>query len=776
MAHDHADEFLPGGMVLEERWAIEERIGQGGFATVYRGRHITLERLVAIKVLEAHALPGDTVQFQQRFLSEAKLAASLEHPNVVDILDYGFLEWKGQEKPFIVMEYLRGHDLETELLTHGPLSPDRAKRLFEGALGALKSSHERGVVHRDLKPSNLFVLHPGEESERMMVVDFGIARVFEDPDAKLTATNQYTGTPAYLAPEYIEAHTVTPALDVYQMGLIIGEALSGTPVVQASSPLAYLMAHCNGEQTLPEMFHDTELGAVLTRAISVNPEDRHPDAGALRAALHEVSWDISPAMRGAVDSDFATSETLAAEPLKEPVGQTDAIIDAQEGATPPPPIPSASSSRATRGVAILGVLAAITALAAVGAWWAVRDTTPSPTPVQAPIAAAQAATEQDLAAATPTASKASSDDPKAVQTPATGVVDERGDANDAKVLDASAAKTAQKEATPDGASGQYKEDGDVVALGAAKPSGALAPKSAARRPANVTQDEPIELLKPAPIDDKLALAFDAYRVVAGEVDLTFAAYDKRVEEVGFEDPGRLSYAFTRVAGSYRGAAKDLRASAASAPSRPALDDAARALATTMGKLGDLSERAYAYRMEQTWKVHPEKLKEFDGEWHTMHAEFGPRRDAFLKALYDAEIEILSERFAKTDARTGPLMHHTHGVLLEGARVMRASLGDATAAKISPHVASARRHATAFGTIDREAALPDIVSSRTRYGLKQWVDGVLLMPKKFAELRQAHKKATTLLEGAKARHQLAIGWRYVHMAYGMNTRRYFEREL
>ena len=266
--------------LVEKRYRIERKLGSGGFATVYAAHHEGLDRPAALKVLDIHSHAVDEA-FLQRFHREAKIAAQLEHPNVVRVFDFGELD---DGAPYIAMERLDGHDLEQEIKDNGAMTVDRMARLFLPVLDALAQAHGKGVVHKDLKPSNLFILHPGTDEERMVVLDFGIARIM-DARTQYTQVGAFAGTPAYLAPEYIKDQTVTPSVDVYQMGLIIIEALIGRPVVSANSAVAYLMKHVQGEHDVPSELRASKLGALLLKAIAVEPNDRFPDAGGLRDAL-----------------------------------------------------------------------------------------------------------------------------------------------------------------------------------------------------------------------------------------------------------------------------------------------------------------------------------------------------------------------------------------------------------------------------------------------------------------------------------------------------------
>jgi serine/threonine-protein kinase len=296
MSGYESEDSLPPGHVIEGRWKIERILGRGGMAVVYEAQHLSLDRRAALKVLDLHGNSSDLARMRERFEREAKLSAKITHPNVVTIYDHGFVEGIGQ--PYIAMEFLEGHDLEVELQKNGSMSPQRALRLFDGALDALARAHREGIVHKDLKPSNLFIVEPGTRSERLVLLDFGIAGVRDDPDGRLTRTHEYAGTPAYAAPEYIEHRLVTPALDVYQMALILGETLSGSPVVQASTPMSYMMAHCQGRSEVHPRVAASPLGPVLAAGLAVNHLERYPSAAEMRDALAMVDPASVPNLAG----------------------------------------------------------------------------------------------------------------------------------------------------------------------------------------------------------------------------------------------------------------------------------------------------------------------------------------------------------------------------------------------------------------------------------------------------------------------------------------------
>ncbi len=275
-------ERLPPGYVLDGKYEIVRAIGAGGFAYVYEANQLNIERPVAVKVLSPPRTLEDRDQYFRRFVREAKLAAQIRHPNVVTIHDYGVAD----EQPFIVMELLEGRELKHEIRDHGPMDPVRALPLFIECLDALGEAHDRKIVHKDLKPSNLFLGDPGGRREMLRILDFGVARLQEGES--LTQSGRVYGTMRYMAPEYLRKQTVTPALDVYQMGLILVETLAGRPAIQADDHLVCITAHFLGELEIPESLLEGPLGPVLQKALAVGYEDRYDDAHAFRDALEAI--------------------------------------------------------------------------------------------------------------------------------------------------------------------------------------------------------------------------------------------------------------------------------------------------------------------------------------------------------------------------------------------------------------------------------------------------------------------------------------------------------
>ena len=275
---------LPVGMIIDGRYEIKDVLGVGGFATVYRAHHTSLDTDVALKVMDTKK--GVDASYSERFFREAKIAAKIRHNNVVGVFDYGHVPETMQ--PYIAMEMLHGRDLSHEISEVGPLSPKRAFILFRPVLDALSVGHKLGIVHKDLKPENLYLVDPGGQHETMKILDFGVARVNSSEVAKLTTAGQLLGTPRYLAPEYIKSQQVSPAIDVYQMALIISEALTGIPAV-TGDPFHAMMLHCSGKLQISEFLLEGRLGEVFRKAIAINPEDRYPDCETFARALDTVA-------------------------------------------------------------------------------------------------------------------------------------------------------------------------------------------------------------------------------------------------------------------------------------------------------------------------------------------------------------------------------------------------------------------------------------------------------------------------------------------------------
>lgn len=282
------DEFEPG-YVIDDRYEVREPLGEGGFAVVYEAFDRTIERPIALKVLNIEQLSqgGQQVELiRKRFLREARLAAKIRHPNVIEIYDFGVLD--ESEQPYMMMEFLEGKDLDREIKQKGYIDSKRLLPLFVQTLEGLGEAHREGVVHKDLKPANLFLTRPGTSSEQLKIVDFGIAHVHEDVDERLTKTDAFTGTPYYLPQEYLQDQKICPQMDVYQMGLILVEALTGQRVIVAETAYQAAIKHISREFEIAPELLEGPLGEVIERSIAFDPEERFATGTEFAKALAQV--------------------------------------------------------------------------------------------------------------------------------------------------------------------------------------------------------------------------------------------------------------------------------------------------------------------------------------------------------------------------------------------------------------------------------------------------------------------------------------------------------
>lgn len=293
-----AIEMLESGARVADRYVITRLLGKGGFGWVYEAIDELIGRQVAIKVFMPFAALGDDEQVRNmsaRFLQEARTAASIDHPNVITIFDMGVLPGVAQQ-PYIVMEFLQGHDFQEDIERNGPMPAKRLWPLMIGALHGLARGHQQKIIHRDLKPANLFIHRPGPE-EASRVLDFGIARL-QNQKSNFTGTGMVVGTPQYIAPEYASRQLVSPALDVYQMGLILVEMLSGQAVVPDDNIVACIYLHTQGKLAIPDSLWTSPLGPVLKRSLALEPEDRYQDARQMADALQKIDPARMPAFKG----------------------------------------------------------------------------------------------------------------------------------------------------------------------------------------------------------------------------------------------------------------------------------------------------------------------------------------------------------------------------------------------------------------------------------------------------------------------------------------------
>ncbi len=340
-------------VTLDGRYHVLERIAAGGMGEVFLAQDAVLAREVAIKVL--HRSLASDPGFVDRFRREARAAATLNHPNIVAVYDWGAVDGIY----YMVMEYVRGRSVRDLLNVDGPLAPAQAAEIVRQTLLALEHAHEKGIVHRDLKPENILLTTDGT----VKLTDMGLARAFAD--AKATHAGAVTGTVQYLAPEQIRGEPADPRSDLYSLGIVTYELLTGRLPFEGETPMAIAYKHLSDTVPPPSGFADVgpDMDAFVAAAVDKDREMRPESATVMRQDLEAIARALPRARSlSAVVQDLPEVVRPEASPAAAVAAVTATIPRTEE------------APRRRRGRRFLGVLA-IVLLAAAAAWgvWTYAD-------------------------------------------------------------------------------------------------------------------------------------------------------------------------------------------------------------------------------------------------------------------------------------------------------------------------------------------------------------------------------------------------------------------
>ena len=339
-----------GAGTLSGRYETAERLGSGGMSNVYKATDRILERTVAVKILAEHL--SDDERFVARFRREALAVARLIHPNIVQVYDTGVDEGRH----YIVMEYVEGRSGAQILQRQGPVEPEVAAEIGVQACAGLDYAHRRGIIHRDVKPGNLMVVGGPVGGGEMIVklTDFGIARAIEQ--TRITQVGSVVGTAAYLAPEQVRGEEATPATDVYALGVVLYQFLTGRLPYEGSS-LAELAVRQQNEKPLPPDTYNGDvpetLGAAVLRALEGDPGRRYSSAEELAAGLRLglEGGDVTLPLDEGTSATGVLGDTAATRHLGRDTAQTEyrqapsqtRRPEPRMAPAPPPPAPVAAA-------------------------------------------------------------------------------------------------------------------------------------------------------------------------------------------------------------------------------------------------------------------------------------------------------------------------------------------------------------------------------------------------------------------------------------------------
>lgn len=281
------------GEIIDGRYQLTRVVGSGGMATIYAAIDLRLDRQVAVKVMHSHLAQDE--QFVSRFIREAKAAASLSHPNIVAVLDQGWNQG-GAPCVFIVMELIEGATLRDYIIEQGALSAERALSIITPVASALAAAHKLGIVHRDIKPENILVSKEG----RIKIADFGLARGALLGNTMTAESSVILGSVSYLSPEQVQRGVADARSDIYSLGIVLFEILTGQKPYQGEDPVQVAIKHVNERVPAPSTIKPgltIEMDQLVLSTTDIDPDKRPRDAVILLEKLRELSEKLDPRKR-----------------------------------------------------------------------------------------------------------------------------------------------------------------------------------------------------------------------------------------------------------------------------------------------------------------------------------------------------------------------------------------------------------------------------------------------------------------------------------------------
>lgn len=315
------------GKTIDGKYFVEKLAGQGGMGNVYKARHLHMDTTLAIKILHPHLVTDATSV--ERFRREARAALAVDHPNAIKVMDFGVSDGR---TVYLVMEFLEGQSLR-QIIKQGPISPARTVEIAKQICGALEAAHAKNIIHRDMKPDNIILLNPGTPQETVKVLDFSIAKLKTAEGAGLTQQGMVVGTPQYMSPEQGEGRELDQRSDLYSVGVILYEMLTGQLPFKAASPVALVLKHIH---SLPKPLRELNdqipqaIEAVVMKALSKKREER-------QQTVRQLSEELEGALQGHLPLGINLDQDVTLSPSVAPEKSQPEIVTHTPPPLPPPP-------------------------------------------------------------------------------------------------------------------------------------------------------------------------------------------------------------------------------------------------------------------------------------------------------------------------------------------------------------------------------------------------------------------------------------------------------